>query len=192
MKRCKLIKAIGIFITGFILLGTPCSISAQHRDESWAQPVQGEYLKNAYKLDDKVYRSAQPSRKAFKQAKELGITNVLNLRKRHSDRSKTVGLDLNLHHVATEADDISEQDLIDSLRIIKDAKGPVLVHCWHGSDRTGAVCAAYRIAFQGWSKQQALQELTEGGYGYHEIYKNIIDLINSLDLEAFKQKILAR
>ena len=42
---------------------------------------------------------------------------------------------------------VSQEQLIDALRIIKNRKGPVLLHCWHGSDRTGATVAAYRIVF---------------------------------------------
>lgn len=89
-----------------------------------------------------------------------------------------------------EAGDIREDDVVKALKIIKSAEGPVLVHCWHGSDRTGLVCASYRIIFQNWTKQAALDELINGGYGYHKsIYKNIARWIEHADVEALKKKI---
>jgi len=85
---------------------------------------------------------------------------------------------------------ITQDQLIEALAIIRDAKGPLLVHCWHGSDRTGAVIAAYRIVFQNWTKEQALDELKNGGFGYHaKIYPNIVDLINGLDVKTICLKL---
>ncbi len=42
----------------------------------------------------------------------------------------------------------------------------VLLHCYHGSDRTGASVAMYRIIFQNWSTTDALAEMKHGGYGF--------------------------
>lgn len=41
----------------------------------------------------------------------------------------------------------------------------------HGSDRTGTMCALYRIAVQGWSKEDAIREMTAGGFGFHRIMR---------------------
>ena len=86
------------------------------------------------------------------------------------------------------AGSLTEKDLRQVLASIRDAPKPVLVHCWQGSDRTGAVVAAYRIAFQGWTREQAIDELVNGGYGYHaSYYPNIVALIRSLDVAKLKQ-----
>jgi protein tyrosine/serine phosphatase len=37
------------------------------------------------------------------------------------------------------------------------------VHCHRGADRTGAVIACYRIAHDGWSSKQALNEAKSFG-----------------------------
>jgi protein tyrosine/serine phosphatase len=44
------------------------------------------------------------------------------------------------------------------------ANHPVLVHCFAGVHRTGACIAVYRMEFDGWSNEQALEELRAGGY----------------------------
>ena len=46
----------------------------------------------------------------------------------------------------------------------------VLVHCQHGADRTGTMCALYRILRQDWKVEDAITEMKDGGYGYHSIW----------------------
>ena len=97
---------------------------------------------------------------------------------------------IKLYRLKMKAHSVSEDQLINALRIIKNRKGPIVFHCHHGSDRTGAVCAMYRIVFQGVSKQKAIQEMTEGGFGFHRIYKNIIRTIEKADIERIKREVL--
>ena len=160
------------------------------RPDTWARPVQSEHLKNFYKLDDKVYRSAQPNAKGFKELKTLGIRNVLSFRDYHSDDDGEV-LGLNLYRIQMEAGDITAEQVVEALRFIKHADGPILIHCWHGSDRTGMVSALYRIVFQGWSKEEAINELMHGGYGYHSLYKNIPEFIQKADIEEIRGRVFA-
>jgi protein-tyrosine phosphatase len=40
---------------------------------------------------------------------------------------------------------------------------PVFVHCLRGKDRTGTVVAVYRIARDGWTNRQALDEARKLG-----------------------------
>lgn len=68
------------------------------------------------------------------------------------------------------------------LKIMDDpANYPVLVHCFAGVHRTGAYLAAYRMEFDRWPNDRALDELRAGGYehldeeadvrGYLESYR---------------------
>ncbi len=90
-----------------------------------------------------------------------------------------------------ETGEITDNNVIESLRIISISDGPILIHCWHGSDRTGLISAMYLIVFQGWLKNEAIDELMHGGYGYHSIYKNIQKYIRKADIEAIKMKVFA-
>jgi hypothetical protein len=47
----------------------------------------------------------------------------------------------------------------------------------------------YRIIFQNWSRQAALDELTNGGYGYHPIYRSIPNYILSVDLDTIRAEL---
>jgi tyrosine-protein phosphatase SIW14 len=44
------------------------------------------------------------------------------------------------------------------------ANHPVLVHCTAGRDRTGAMCAVFRMEFDRWRPDDALAEMREFGF----------------------------
>ena len=50
------------------------------------------------------------------------------------------------------------------------------------------MCALYRVTVQGWSKEDALKEMMQGGFGFHGIWGNLIQWINGLDIEGIKKK----
>jgi len=159
------------------------------RPAEWATPVTSAHLKNFYRLDDKVYRSAQPDRRGCQALARLGIKNVLSFRDHHSDSGGAKGLGLTLHRVEMEAGEIKDDQVVEALRIIRTAKGPIVIHCWHGSDRTGLISAMYRILYQNWSKEEAIDELMKGGYGYHSLYRNIPEYIRKVNIEVIRKAV---
>jgi tyrosine-protein phosphatase SIW14 len=44
------------------------------------------------------------------------------------------------------------------------ANGPVLLHCFRGTHRTGAMVAIYRMEYERWTNSEALAELRASGY----------------------------
>lgn len=145
-------------------------------------------LKNVYKIDEGIYRSEQPGVNDFIALEEMGLVEVLNLRRFRNDNKKAGKTDLKLHHISMKAGDIEEKEVIKALRIINERKGPILIHCWHGSDRTGMLMAMYRIIFQNWSKDEAIHEMTNGNFGFHSIYGNIIDFVRDADIAKIKKE----
>ncbi|MBI4647897.1 MAG: tyrosine-protein phosphatase, partial [Bacteroidia bacterium] len=140
------------------------------RPAKWATLVKSEQFTNLYKLNNDVYRSEQPDDKGFQELSKLGIKSVLNLREYHSDDDEAKGINLKLYHVEMEAEDIHDAEIAVALKILTEAPKPILIHCKYGSDRTGLVCAMYRIVIECWSKKEALDELINGGYGFHLLY----------------------
>ncbi|VTR21330.1 Protein tyrosine/serine phosphatase [Serratia fonticola] len=72
--------------------------------------------------------------------------------------------------MAINAAVINDDIVVAALREIRFALKPVLVHCWHGSDRTGLVVAMYRLVFENADKPAVLAELRKPEHGYHEKY----------------------
>lgn len=120
--------------------------------------------------------------------KQKGIVTVVNLRSFHSDRDEIGETALGYEHIYMKAWHPERKEAVRFLQIVTNPKRtPVLVHCQHGADRTGTMCALYRIAVQGWTKEEAIREMTEGGFGFHGVWKNLPSWIRELDVESIKK-----
>ena len=119
----------------------------------------------------------------------MGIKSVLNLRNDKSDTSLLRLTNLNYNQIKIVTANFSDSEMIESLKIIKNAPKPLLIHCKHGSDRTGVVTAMYRIIFEDWANQKAIDELKNGGFCFHKKYKNIPEYLNKVDIAAIKKNI---
>ena len=141
-----------------------------------AHPVKQDA--NLYRVDAKLYRSEQPVADDAELLRTLGIRSVVNLRYFSRGRNARVfgghqGIELiNRPLLAWR---VRPADIARVLYTIErqQEKGAVLVHCYHGADRTGIIVAMYRIIYQGWTAEAAKREMTEGGFGYHSIWKNL-------------------
>jgi hypothetical protein len=58
-------------------------------------------------------------------------------------------------------------EAIDKFLAVMDnpANYPVLIHCRAGLHRTGVLCAVYRMEYDGYSSEEAIQELKANGFG---------------------------
>ena|ERR1051326_2717436 len=158
-----------------------------------AKKLERKHFDNLYQVNDELYRSDQPGSKGMKELQELGIKTVINLRNIRCDNNEARKTNLKLEHISINTRRISYEEIIASLKKIKESEKPVLVHCWHGSDRTGCIVAAYRMCACGWTKENAIREFLEPPYGYHQnIFPNILRLLNSIDVEKLKKDVNAK
>ena len=159
------------------------------RPDSWAQPVELDGVPNLHKVSDTLYRSAQPSAQGMRSLKKHGVETIVNLRSFHSDRDEIGKTGLGYEHIYMKAWHPEEKELVRFLQIVTNEKRtPVLVHCQHGADRTGLMCAVYRIVIEGWTKEDAIKEMTDGGYGFHPLWRNIVKEVKELDVEEIREK----
>lgn len=196
MKKTCLPLTGSIIVSLFFAACASSQVRAQEakarRPAEWAQPVSMSGLPNLHKVSDALYRGAQPEPEGFANLKAIGIKTVVNLRSAHSDADELeeAGMTGKLDYVHIKINTFrpQEEHVVRFLRVMADAeRHPVFVHCKHGADRTGTMAAFYRIVFQGWSKQEALQEMTGGGYGFHSVWKNLLELIRKADIEKLKK-----
>lgn len=154
--------------------------------------------KNFHKVNENLYRSGQPDEDEFESLHTFnGIRSVLNLRENNSDKDEIDAVNKRWNHAITlyeiplDTGKITEEDLYKILTVIRDAPKPLLIHCWHGSDRTGCAVAAYRIVFENWSVEDAISELMKPEYGHHKnIYTNIPELLRKADWKKIRKNIL--
>jgi len=189
MINIKLTAFISIFALLLFNAAYGAETSPANRPAHWAKPIQMEGVPNLHKVSDTLYRSAQPSAEGMKKLKAMGIETVVNLRSSHSDRDEIAETGLAYEHIYMKAWHPEEEEAVRFLQIVTNPKrSPVLLHCQHGADRTGTMCVLYRVAVQGWSKEEALKEMTQGGFGFHGIWENLIQWINRLEIDRIKKK----
>ena len=84
------------------------------------------------------------------------------------ERSAAAQVGLELVHVPMDGAKLPSFEEVDrALAVVLDAsKRPVLVHCAHGEERTGAVIAAYRVVAEGWEPAAAEAEAIRLGFGF--------------------------
>lgn len=171
-----------------VYVGKSQTANSTLRPANWAEKINASAFHNLYKVDTDVYRSEQPKGKGMHQLDSIGIKTLLNLRQSRRDKAKETSL--SLVRIPMNAWKLSYADMVTGIKAIAQAKKPVLVHCKYGSDRTGCIIAAYRISKCNWTKEEAIKELREGGFGFHEKnYPNILMLLGTLDIEKLKKDI---
>jgi uncharacterized protein (TIGR01244 family) len=176
-----------------LFIGASAYAEPRVRPTEWAQPMLDVKLGNFYKVSDELYRSRQPGDEEMAQLAAMGVRSVLNLREYHSDDDEAAATGIKLYRVPMNAGDINDELVTKALDALAAAPKPALVHCWHGSDRTGAIVAMYRMVFQGWPRQLAIDEFINGGYGYHRsVYPNIERYLETVDIAGFRQRVAQR
>jgi tyrosine-protein phosphatase SIW14 len=142
-------------------------------------PVVGQKISvpgvsNAGKISDSLYRGGQPNLAHLSELKKLGVTTIVDLRSesRHTrEQEKIQAESLGIHFVSIPVGGFnpptSEQLAQFFLVMRQTPMQKVFVHCHFGEDRTGVFVAAYRIAFERWSSDQAITEMLYFGFNRH-------------------------
>ncbi|MBM3191993.1 MAG: hypothetical protein FJZ63_05015 [Chlamydiae bacterium] len=147
-------------------------------------------LPNFHKISPVLYRGGQPLGEGFHRLKKKGVKTIVNLRVVDTDHLHVGEAGLRYIHISFRPHHPRDCDVIEFLKVMKNADNhPVYLHCYHGSDRTGMLCAIYRIFFQGWHKDKAIYEMIHGGYGFHVFFQhNLISYLKKLDVFAIRNK----
>ena len=135
-------------------------------DRSPAHRLTLKGVANAAEVTPRLYRGAQPSAQGFETLANMGINIVVDLRgSRESERERVNKLGMQYvsipWHCPFPHDDVFAR-FLSLLR--QNPTRKVFVHCRLGDDRAGMTIAAYRMAEQGWTAQEAKQEMEAYGF----------------------------
>ena len=190
MRTCE--RILRVPLRAPVLLAAAVMLAAagaMARPTEMVEPVVRPGLPNGFRVTPVLYRAAQPTAEGFRNLREMGVKTVVNLRSMHGDAELIEGTGLKEVRIRSNAASLGEDELVRFLRAATDpANQPVLVHCAHGADRTGAAVAAWRIVVQGWPKEQAIRETREGGYGFHEAFANLPRMLRAMDVEKVRRR----
>ncbi|HEY5911953.1 MAG TPA: dual specificity protein phosphatase family protein [Verrucomicrobiae bacterium] len=139
-----------------------------------------EGIGNFGKVNDEVYRGAQPDAAGIQSLKRLGIKTIVCLRTSAKDWRKEVA-EARTHGILCTNIPLSgvrrpkAEQVRQVLAAIEALPAPVFVHCQHGCDRTGTIIACYRIRYENWSAVAALKEAEL--YGLSKLERGMRDFI---------------
>jgi tyrosine-protein phosphatase SIW14 len=148
-------------------------------------------IRNSDQVDSHVYRGGQPTTDQFGCLAKLGVRTVVDLREAGTRAKTEAGvvrsdgmkyLNVPMTGLAPPTDAQITQILV-TLECSK--TGPVFVHCWRGSDRTGVVIAAYRIDHEHWDNARALKDAKAHKMGFFQFPReNYIKHFRPLNKQA--------
>ncbi len=146
-------------------------------------------IKNCARISPHLYRSADPGPDELAALKSLGIKSILSFRSWTDEKGEVESCGLNAFRIPLEADIFgSKPPTEDQIRyffyLIRDQKHqPVLFHCQHGADRTGVMCALYRVEVDGWSPEEAIEEMQY--FGFHDNWIDLMKFIKNYKPRGF-------
>ncbi|HLX84495.1 MAG TPA: dual specificity protein phosphatase family protein [Terriglobales bacterium] len=114
-----------------------------------------------------LFRGGQPTNHAFESLAKMGIAIVVDTRGNRAEGEGREVQRLGMKYVSIPwhcpfpHDDI----FVKFLKLVRDnPEKKIFVHCRLGDDRTGMMVAAYRMAREGWSADEAMLEMQHFGF----------------------------
>lgn len=142
------------------------SASVGAADRSFARRLTIKGVPNAGEVTPKLFRGAQPSSQGFEALARMGVNIVVDLRgTREDERERVTKLGMEYVPIPWHCPFPRDDAFSRFLALIRQNPGKkVFVHCRLGDDRAGMTIAAYRMAEQGWTAQEAMKEMQAYGF----------------------------
>jgi protein tyrosine phosphatase (PTP) superfamily phosphohydrolase (DUF442 family) len=145
---------------------------------------------NAGQVTPALFRGAQPTSEGFHSLAQSGTEIIVDLREEGDreaekeivtqDGMKYIGIPWTCQ---APSDSITAR-FLQAIRENPDKK--IFVHCQHGIDRTGLMIAAFRMADQGWTPEQARREMEAYGFDYaHRRYCSAVDSYETSFMQSY-------
>ena len=167
--------SLWLLVAGALSLGAVALAQSQQQAPSQSKyPASrhtvGQHLKakgvpNFGEVTPTLYRGGQPTAEGFENLAHMGISIVVDTgrSKRDEPLIKKLGMTyISLPWYCPLPKDKVFARFIEITRQNREKR--IFVHCRFGDDRTGMMIAAYRMAVEGWTAKEAMQEMQEFGY----------------------------
>jgi tyrosine-protein phosphatase SIW14 len=182
-------RAVLVSVLLALVVASPVVYSAHH----------SVYMRGFRVVEDGVlYRSGQLTPAGFERVlHDYGIRTVITLR---TTRTAALPPDTweegvcaarGIRHVrivprvwgADEKGEIPAEQGVRTFRAVMENRDnhPVLVHCFAGIHRTGTMCAIFRMEFQGWTAERAMEEMQIYGFAPEDMHEHISTFLRSYE-----------
>ena len=141
-------------------------------------------IDNFGRVNESLYRGAQPEGRDYQDLKALGVRTIVNLTSDDAEPNERamaenagmtyVQIPMTTHTRPTPA------QVREFLRLVNEPAGqPVYVHCVGGRHRTGVMTAVYRMTREGWTADQAFREMKQYNFGADFLHSEFKDFVYS-------------
>jgi protein tyrosine phosphatase (PTP) superfamily phosphohydrolase (DUF442 family) len=175
MTAKVLVSSVGAFA---LLLATASSARARQQAEDKNPPqhppqhvpgtkLSGTGITNFGQVTPNLFRGAQPSAEGLQTLKNKGVEMVVDLRRGgiSNEQAAVTKLGMQFVSIPSHCETPSDASWARFLQVMRENRGKkVFVHCELGIDRTGMAVAAYRMAEEGWTADEALREMKSFGF----------------------------
>jgi protein tyrosine/serine phosphatase len=145
--------------------------SATPASSSVAERISLHGVPNAGKVSERLFRGAQPDLNDLTELKKLGITTIIDLRAesaevREQERARAEAIVMRFLSIPVGYfSNPSSAQIAQFFSLLRQSPSEkIFVHCRYGRDRTGVFIAAYRMAFDHWTANQAISEMDAFGF----------------------------
>lgn len=124
-------------------------------------------IPNFGKVSPKLYRGGQPGTKGMEALKNMGIDIVVDMRggRNKNERATVARLGMQYVSIPWHCPFPTDKPFARFLKLLQEnPQKKIFVHCRLGDDRTGMAIAAYRMADEGWSADEAMNEMRMFGF----------------------------
>jgi tyrosine-protein phosphatase SIW14 len=115
-----------------------------------------------------LFRGGQPKLVGYEHLKQMGIDMVVDLRLSGEDNERKDVNKAGMQFVSLKWHCMFPRDDVFAtfLKLLSENRGKkIFVHCRYGDDRTGMMIAAYRMANEKWTPEEARGEMEK--FGFH-------------------------
>ena len=181
-RRLSLFSATAAAVV--IALAVLSSAQGEQREKSTKCQI-----KNFGCLSEKFYRGAQPKEQDYADLAAMGVKTIIDLQKGGEEREQALveAHGMKFYRIGmSDKNQPSPEQVEVFLKLVNNPENqPVFLHCAGGRHRTGAMIAIYRMTHDGWTADQAYQEMKqydfEYGIGHTPLKKYVYDYYSRID-----------
>jgi len=147
---------------------------------------------NFARVNDLLYRGAQPTAEGYKNLKKLGVKTVISFRSNTDTSKEAEAAGLTYIRMPVQADILGSEPPTDEQVktffdvVLDPAQQPVYMHCMGGKDRTGTLGAVYRMEMDGWTNGEAIEEMQ--AFGFHDNYTDLMKYVRSYKPRGYNSR----
>jgi protein tyrosine/serine phosphatase len=141
--------------------------ASSYSEHALGTRLKAKGIPNFGQVAPNLYRGAQPSRQGIEALKKMGVDVVVDLRGTQNKNEEVAVTKLGMQYVSipSHCPFPKDEPFARFLKVLRDNSGKkVFVHCRLGDDRTGMAVASYRMAIEGWSADEAMNEMKQFGF----------------------------